>query len=168
MLLGYGIVLGLKYANLGVQVRGAGPADASAAVRVLRESILQLCEVDHKNEPGEVSGWLANKTTDTFLKWLGDPDLVMRVAVRDGEIVGVGSCHIASRSVVLLYVAPEHRFGGVSSLLLSDLEEVLKHHGRGQMSLESTATALAFYRARGWQPKNEDTPPTLLVKQVGI
>ncbi len=161
-------VLRFGLALVHFEVRNALAADASAAVRVLRESISQLCEADHKNEPGEVSGWLANKTTDTFLKWLGDPDLVMRVAVRDGEIVGVGSCHIASRSVVLLYVAPEHRFGGVSSLLLSDLEEVLKRHGRGQIRLESTVTALAFYKARGWQPKSEGTPPTLLVKQVGI
>lgn len=131
--------------KLGVQVRDVGPDDAAGAVRVLRESISRLCEADHENEPGEVSRWLANKTADTFLKWLGDPDLVMRVAVRDGEVVAVGSCHITSRSVVLLYVAPEHRFARVSSLLLSDLEEVLRRHGSGQMSLESTATALAFY-----------------------
>ncbi|GHB37390.1 hypothetical protein GCM10007094_28390 [Pseudovibrio japonicus] len=154
--------------DLDVLVRDAGPGDADGAVRVLRESISRLCEADHENEPGEASRWLANKTVDTFLKWLGDPNLVMRVAVRDGEIAAVGSCHISSRSVVLLYVAPEHRFAGVSSLLLSDLEEVLRHLGSGQMSLESTATALEFYRARGWKPKSEDAPSTLLVKQVGV
>lgn len=151
--------------NPNFRIRDALPDDAAASTLVLRESISQLCVADHNNDPGELSGWLANKTTDTFLKWLAEPDLVMRVAARENEILGVGSCNTALRKVVLLYVAPEHRFVGVSAALLTDLEEILKTHGTGRMSLESTATALSFYKSRGWQPVGEERSCALLVKQ---
>ncbi|KZL15302.1 hypothetical protein PsAD26_01143 [Pseudovibrio sp. Ad26] len=44
------------------KVRDALLEDAADATFVLRESMCQLCHVDHKNDSGQASGWLVNKT----------------------------------------------------------------------------------------------------------
>lgn len=146
-------------------IRDARPEDAAASTLVLRESISQLCVEDHENDPGRLSRWSANKTTNTFLKWLQEPNLVMRVAARGNEIIGVGSCDTTLRKIVLLYVSPSYRFAGVSAALLNDLEETLKSRGSEQMSLETTSTALHFYKSRGWRSVGEEGMRTMLVKQ---
>jgi GNAT superfamily N-acetyltransferase len=51
--------------------------------------------------------------------------------------------------ITLNYVAPEARFRGVSKALLRQLEADAKALGIAQSSLESTETALRFYRDLG-------------------
>lgn len=52
------------------------------------------------------------------------------------------------REIILNYVSPAHRFAGVSKALLATMEAEL---GPGEAHLSSTATALTFYRAMGWE-----------------
>jgi GNAT superfamily N-acetyltransferase len=137
-----------------ISVRPAVRVDADAMSRVLIVSITKLCVADHGNEPEKLRGWLANKTPDAVAAWFDNPESRLLVAERDGEIAAVGGFSRA-REIMLNYVAPAFRGVGVTSALLADMETQL---GPGIAKLGSTATALGFYRRRGWL---DDGPPQI-------
>ena len=71
------------------------------------------------------------------------------MAEREANIIGVASA-TRSGEILLNYVAPTARFGGVSSALLERLETELFASGLTHLSLWSTQTAHRFYASRGW------------------
>jgi hypothetical protein len=129
-----------------ILVRNARPADAPAMSAVLIASITELCTADHSNDPKALADWLANKTPESVAKWFDNPDSTLVVAEHKGEIAAVGGFN-ASREITLNYVAPPHRFAGVSTALLEAMELGL---GPGEATLDSTETARKFYMRRGW------------------
>jgi hypothetical protein len=50
-------------------IRDARSEDAVPASEVLRRSIVQLCENDHRGDPAILMRWLANKTPEHFRGW---------------------------------------------------------------------------------------------------
>lgn len=129
-----------------IVVRPAGLADAPAMSAVLIASITELCADDHHNNPEALASWLANKTPEGIATWFADPASRLFVAERDGKVAAVGGLG-AGRMITLNYVAPAHRFAGVSKAMLAALEAQL---GPGEAALDSSRTALPFYRALGW------------------
>jgi Acetyltransferase (GNAT) domain len=81
----------------------------------------ELCLADHRNDPGILQSWLANKTPEFFMSWLNQPDNSLLVAVKDGRILAVGSVTNAAK-ITLNYVSPDVRFRGVSRGMLGALE----------------------------------------------
>lgn len=130
-------------------IRPARLSDGAQAISVLRQSITELCVDDHRGDPDILKNWLRNKTVSTFEAWLTNNAIRVRVAERDGEIIGVASA-TTSGEVLLNYVSPRARFGGVSSALVAHLETELFDTGLSQLSLWSTQTAHRFYRSKGW------------------
>lgn len=129
-----------------ITVRPARPADAAAMSRVLVASIRTLCVADHGNDPEVLAAWLANKTEQGVAAWFATPTTRLLVAERQGAIAAVGGVN-AAREILLNYVAPAHRFAGVSTALLAAMEAAL---GPGDARLSSTQTAYRFYLAAGW------------------
>lgn len=129
-----------------IVVRRAERADVPAMSEVLIASITALCVADHGNRPEAVSRWLSNKTPEGVLAWFDNAENTILVAERDGRLAAAGAFN-AGREIILNYVSPDHRFAGVSSALLSAMEEGL---GPGAARLSSTVTAHRFYLARGW------------------
>ncbi len=127
-------------------VRAATRADATDISELLIASITMLCGPDHHDDPAALAAWLANKTPAGVRKWFASPDMKLLVAERDGDIAAVGAIS-TSREIRLNYVAPAHRFAGVSKVLLKTMEVEL---GPGEATLTSTATAHRFYRRMGW------------------
>ncbi|MEO7221390.1 MAG: GNAT family N-acetyltransferase [Devosia sp.] len=121
---------------------------------VLIASITELCAADHRNDPQALAGWLANKTPESVAKWFANTDSTLVVAERGGEIAAVGGFS-AAREITLNYVSPRHRFAGVSKALLEGMELGL---GPGEATLNSTETALRFYKRRGWTLVGEPSP----------
>ena len=94
-----------------MQVRPAQLADADRAIGIVRRSIQDLCELDHKNDPTTLSLWLDNKTADNMRRWIAAHTVLVAV---DGErMVGVAAVR-ADGEIFLNYVAPEARFQGAS------------------------------------------------------
>src|SRR4029077_7921191 len=82
-----------------MQVRPAKIGDTDAAIDVVRRSILELCEPDHKGDSATLSAWLSNKTADNMRQWI-DAHTVL-VAIDDDErIAGVAA--VRDDGVVLL------------------------------------------------------------------
>jgi GNAT superfamily N-acetyltransferase len=130
-----------------MRVRPAQIADAERAVDVVRRSIQELCEFDHKRDRATLSMWLGNKTADNMRQWIAAHTVF--VAVQDEQIAGVAAVR-ADGHVLLNYVAPEARFQGASKCLMQGIETWASSHGLKWLTLESTATALRFYLSTGW------------------
>ncbi len=111
-----------------MQIKDAVAEDASSACRVLKRSIAELCEADHRNDPAVLARWLGNKTPVNFTAWVEQSDNSVLVAVENGEILAVGSVTDAG-TIGLNYVSPDARFRGVSRALLRALEVRLLNAG---------------------------------------
>jgi len=140
-----------------VSVRRGVIADAEAACDAVRRSILELCALDHENDPTTLQQWLANKTPGWFEHLLTAQDRSCVVAVRVDRVCGLGQLN-HSGDVGLLYVAPEARFLGASSLMLDWLESETIHLGIEILRLNSTRTAKSFYLGRGYVEAGEPIP----------
>jgi len=132
-----------------MEIRSALEEDATAACRVIRRSITELCISDHRNDPVILTSWLSNKTPDTFVSWIRQPSNSVLIAIDDGIILGVGSVTNAGE-INLNYVSPDARFRGVSRELVRALEARAVERGNVRCILTSTQTARRFYRDRGY------------------
>lgn len=124
--------------------------EASKACEVLQRSVKELCIADHQNDIHTLDQWLKSKTPQKFTEWFSRPDLSWVVAEDEGNILGVGMMNNSGK-VMLLYVAPEARFKGISKQMLVELENVARQLGLQSLSLESTGTAKQFYQSCGYQ-----------------
>jgi GNAT superfamily N-acetyltransferase len=132
-----------------MEIRDATIADADAACEVLRQSIVQLCEADHRNDPAILNRWLGSKTPDIVAGWATQPGNSLLVAVDAEEIVAVGS--VTDRGEITLNcVAPQARFRGVSRAVLKALEARALQRGNTACHLSSTETAHRFYCDAGY------------------
>ncbi len=95
-----------------MEIRDATPIDALAGCTVLKRSIAELCDADHKNDPAILARWLGNKTVENFVAWVEQPDNSLLVAVENNNILAVGSATDAGM-IGLNYVSPDARFRGV-------------------------------------------------------
>jgi GNAT superfamily N-acetyltransferase len=82
-------------------------------------------------------------------RWIANPRLTLFLAERDGQPAGVG-CISEDGEVLLSYVAPAHRFCGISRAILAHAEVALAERGVSKARLTSTETAHRFYREAGW------------------
>ena len=132
-----------------MEIRAATPQDAVAACQVMRRSIAELCDADHRSDEAILTRWLDNKTPEVFVSWLRRPDNSLFVAVEADRILAVGSVTDAGE-INANYVSPDARFHGVSRALLGALEARAAERGNARCTLTSTKTARRFYLARGY------------------
>jgi hypothetical protein len=92
-----------------VVIRDATPADAGAALHVLKESISRLCVADHCNDPAILNAWLANKTPEMVAAWATQKGNSLLLAIEVDAVVAVGSVTDAGE-ITLNYVAPVRGF----------------------------------------------------------
>ncbi len=136
--------------------RQATPADAELACQVLRQSISELCVLDHRNDPLTLDEWLKNKTPENVRGWFSDPDKYCVIADIESEVSGVGSI-TAAGEIGLLYVVPQARFMGLSKGMLVQMEEWALNRKLAKVSLLSTGTAKEFYELQGYHSNGEPT-----------
>ena len=132
-------------------VRPATVQDALPAMEVVRQSIVVLCEADHKNDGATLDRWLANKTPESFESWIGNPENFCVVAETEGVVRGVGLLH-GSGEVRLLYICPGYQHRGLGRRIHSALESHALSLGLPKLRLESTRLACNFYEALGYIP----------------
>lgn len=130
-------------------VRAAKPEDAEAACGAVRTSIEVCCAEDHGGDRERLDAWLKNKTPETFRTWIQSDKLYCVVVEESSRIVGFGMS--SGGEVLLCYVAPEVRFLGAGKAVLQAIELWAATSGVPELRLESTRTALAFYRRNGFK-----------------
>lgn len=132
-----------------MQIRDASPEDAAAACIVLKRSIAELCELDHRNDPSILAQWLGNKTEENFRAWVAQANSSVLVAVENENVLAVGSVTDGG-TIGLNYVSPDARFRGVSRALLRALEARAVERGNRHCNLTSTETARRFYLSNAY------------------
>ncbi|CCD89038.1 putative Acetyltransferase, GNAT family [Bradyrhizobium sp. ORS 285] len=130
-------------------IRDATPDDAAAACAVLRASIIELCEADHRGNPEILGRWLANKTPEIVAGWADGQGRSLLVAVEEETILAVGGL-AHPNEITVNYVSPQARFRGLSSAMVAVLEQRAAGLGAREIELLSTETAHRFYLARGY------------------
>lgn len=138
-------------------VRAARPADAEAAVAVLRRSITESCRADHQGDPRTLEQWLANKTPQHFIAWLEEADNFCVVAALEGPICGVGLVNRGGE-VMLCYVAPDAQRRSVGRAVYAALEAKARAWGLGRLHVSSTLGARRFYENLGYRQAGEPRP----------
>ena len=131
------------------EIRAAQMREAAAICEVLRRSIVELCERDHRNDPARLAEWLANKTPENVANWIADPETCMFVASPAITCLPSAASSAAARSR-LNYVSPDGRFQGISRAMLRTLEQTARELGHRRVTLTSTFTAHDFYLAAGY------------------
>lgn len=132
-----------------ITIRPAAAADVPAMSAVMTASVAKLCSADHHDDPANIAQWVSNRTPDGVAAMMARPGQRFFVAERAGEIAAVGAVD-ATGLVLFNYVAPAHRFRGVSRALIAHLEAVLRAGGHAEARLVSTVTAQRFYLEGGW------------------
>lgn len=99
-------------------------------------------------------GW--SWTASRVLRAIQDESTNVAVAYQGDAIMGFGIMRYGEHKahLILLCVAPEHRRGGLGTLLLGWLEKCALTAGLEQISLEARADnpgALGFYAGQGYQ-----------------
>ena len=124
------------------QVRVAVAADAQAACNVLRRSIAECCEVDHKNDRAILDAWLGNKTPQMVESWFVSPTNFSVVAELDGAVAGVALLTGAGK-LALCYVLPEARVQGLGKAMLARVEEQVLCWGVKALQLQKRLRLVA-------------------------
>jgi hypothetical protein len=73
-----------------MKVRKALARDVPQLVTVVRRSITELCADEYRNDPDVLQRWLANKTAESFTRWIGDDRRMVFVADAERQVAGVG------------------------------------------------------------------------------
>ena len=141
-----------------MHVRQAKTEDAVAACAVVRRSIAELCHADHRGDEILLAKWLSNKTVENVSRWIMQSHFVVAEEAR--TILGVAAMNDSGK-ITLNYVSPDARFRGVSKALVQQLEAQARALGLSECMLETTQTALRFYRSLGYV-KSEETYPLSL------
>jgi len=140
-----------------LQIRRARPTEAGDIAALVRASITELCVDDHGGNRAKIDSWLENKTKAHLDDWLTRPEMAIYVMNAGGDLAAAG-CHNERGIVLMNYIAPAHRFRGISSAMLIHLEDGMRSQGICEPRLVSTATARRFYETRGWQAYGEVIP----------
>ena len=121
-----------------IEIRTATVLDASEICAVLRRSISECCEADHKGDSNVAATWLKNKTAENVSLWVQEPGAIPLVAIVDGRVAGFALC--SNGELALCYVIPEVLYRGVGKSLLRAIESQAVAHGITAISLDSTQT----------------------------
>ena len=130
-------------------IREAKITDAQQICNVLRRSITELCELDHRGGKKELDEWLENKTVQNCESWLKNERTNFFIAESNGRIVGVSSIN-HDGYIGLCYVLPEVKGHGLGAKLLNAAEASVSNLDVQSFKLESTITAKGFYEHLGY------------------
>jgi GNAT superfamily N-acetyltransferase len=134
---------------MGIAIRKAGPTDAIEACTLLRRSIEECCEPDHRGQPELLESWLGNKTPQNVAAWLAAPTNHALTAERDGQLLGLALLTQGGK-LALCYVLPEALRTGVGRALLDAIEEQARAWNIGKLHLHSPSSASPFFERHGY------------------
>lgn len=132
-----------------IAIRTAVPDDAKDACDVLRRSILECCEDDHRHDAEVLAAWLGNKTPENVRCWFGAQANHSMVAIVNDRLAGVAIMTRQGR-IVLFYVDPQSRHIGAGKAMLQALETQARNWGLASVQVTSTLTARCFYARNGY------------------
>ena len=140
---------------MGIDIRKAAPADAASACALLRRSIEQGCEPDHRGRPDVLDSWLGNKTPENVAAWFASPTNHAIVAEHDSRLLGLALLTQAGK-LALCYVEPDALRIGVGRALLAAVEAQARAWNIRKLFLHSPESAAMFFERHGYANSGMD------------
>lgn len=152
------------------ELRKAEAGDAPAACQLLRCSIEQGCQAEHRDDPVLLGAWLGNKTPENVRTWFASAANYALVAESAGQLLGLGLLTQAGK-VALCYVHPDCLRQGIGRELLAALEQQARAWDIGRLHLQSPVSASGFFERHGYINGGKDTacfglPCEVLFKRI--
>ncbi|EPG37967.1 hypothetical protein F907_01937 [Acinetobacter colistiniresistens] len=116
-------------------------------VNVIKQSILS-CTLDHRDDATIIHHWLENKTEANVSEWIKNN--ICFLYYFSGKVVGF-ICMSKHGNLFLNYILPSFQNQGIGEKLLKYLIEYCKTNRIQTISLESTSTALNFYKKHNFK-----------------
>ncbi|MBO9426560.1 GNAT family N-acetyltransferase [Labrenzia sp. R4_1] len=135
-------------------VARASSADSHEIALLLRASIIELCGLDHGDNPDRYKAWLKNKTAANVESWIDGPGAAFVVQDQEKRILGF-AMGTPKGHIPLMHVLPDARLTGVSKTLMRALEDTFRDRGLDEAHLSSTLTAERFYKSVGYAETGE-------------
>ena len=132
-------------------IRPIYPPDAKTVIEVHHAAVRKTAS---KNYPTDIlEQWAPLPVTDeTVTKFIENADGEVRfLAEQDGKIVGMAAIVPSKCELRACYVAPEAGGRGIGTALLHELEKEADRRGLPFLQMDSSLTAEAFYKARGYE-----------------
>ena len=134
---------------MSIEIRRATAEDADA----VREIVLRaLREVNARDYPASVIERLAAVLPERIAATLGQAQAY--VATDAGRVLG--TARLNGRTVTAVFVNPEDMGRGVGAKLLDAIENAARENSETTLDLQSSVTALKFYKKRGFVVVRED------------
>ncbi len=129
-------------------IRESRIEDLPEIIRVIHESF-RSCVQDHQRNESEIQIWLEkNRQSDLLLMLLYNDSWVYVV-----QDVVVGFMLVNDQGEILMnYIDPAVQQQGIGKALLQNTIECMRAKKIRQMTLDSTYTALPFYKKQGFLP----------------
>ncbi len=128
-----------------IAIRPAVLGDAEAIRQVQSAAARGLCSADYT--PEQMGAWTGRETSH-YEQRLRDAGCSTLVAEADGRVVAF-SGRIGGE-LLSLYVQPEWAGRGVGAALLAQVESEAAAEGHGELTLNSSVTAVPFYERQGY------------------
>ena len=137
-------------------VRPAREEDARALLEVHRDAVHRLAAADY---PAAVTAeWSPPVDPARVAAFLRNPDGEVRLAAElEGRIVGFGALVPAEAELRACYVAARAARRGVGRALVGAIEAIARAEGLQRLTLDSSLTAVGFYRRLGYAVVAEGT-----------
>lgn len=128
-------------------IREAKANDREEMAALHRRSIRELAAEEHS--PAEIEAWASFPEPSVYP--IDDPDVIVLVAERGGELVGLGELDVPGGEIARCYVDPEHAGAGVGRALYDALEQRARAAGLDSLYVESSRNAAGFYERMGFE-----------------
>jgi putative acetyltransferase len=145
----------MSMAMAAVTYRAGMPEDGAAMLSIHTRAI----ELVAVREYGEVMArsWSHGLTAEGYARSMADGE-IFEVAVCEGRVIGF--CGYKDGEVCGLYVDPDFGRRGVASSLLAHALQALQRQGHRRVFVDSSITAVPFYRRHGFRVISERTRMT--------
>lgn len=132
-----------------MEIKSADSTDCIGISSLVRESFNEINSKDY--EPEQIRAWTKAASARNILYRIQDRELRNFLAIEDGEIIGYVSVSTKEAIVKSLYIKPSQIGKGIGSELLKFAEMLTQDHGKTHMELNSSLTAVDFYKNKGYE-----------------
>jgi len=129
-----------------VTYRAGVPEDGAAMLSIHLRAIMLVAVRDYGEDMAR--SWAHGLTAEGYSRSMAGGE-VFEVAVSAGRVIGF--CGYKDDEICGLYVDPDFARRGIASSLLEHALQVLRRQGHRRVIVDSSITALPFYRRHGFR-----------------
>lgn len=130
-----------------MMIRRANISDSTFICELFQNTVEKINIADYSQ--AEINAWKKTDTPEKVKERIQDKDRYVCVAEDNGETVGMGT--LKRDRITAVFVKSDRGGEGIGSSILAHLETVARKQGCTELSLNSSLTAVMFYKKHGYK-----------------